>query len=318
MTIGRDINTGQNNFAISVGHKFAHLTNDLAHRHTAGIPTAKRDDAKRTTMITTVLDLHKGACTAFKPGNKVTCGFLDRHDVVNDNTFVVGHQECFGLHLGIVAKDAVNFAHLGEFVRVDLNRTAGHENLGVRVFTPQAANALSRLTFCLGRDRTCIDNDRIIKSRVFGMVAHHLGFIGVQTTSKCNDAWLFDARHFAINLRFGKYSTMSLTEGQVRSARQGQSPCRALVTYAFALFNASLRRSWHTCTRRAKQRPLGTFTVERCLTRQQSDGCDHLFLRGTAHCLHDQSVLPRLHGQHIPPHRLKPSCGHMRPRNSLP
>lgn len=87
---------------------------------------------------------------------------------------MIGHGKRFGLHLGVVAKDAINFAHIGELVGIDLNGTAGDKNLGLGVFAPQTTNALTRLAFCFGRHRTGIDDDRIIKSRIFGMVAHHL------------------------------------------------------------------------------------------------------------------------------------------------
>src|SRR5258707_3872626 len=89
-TIAREIDAGENDFAISTRAEPAHLSDHLAHGYRARIAAAVRNDTERTALVTAVLHLYEGARAAFETINEMCSRLRHRHNVVDYDLFLGG------------------------------------------------------------------------------------------------------------------------------------------------------------------------------------------------------------------------------------
>ena len=78
--------------------------------------------------------------------------------------------------------------------RVDLRGAAGDDDLGFRMLTARLANRLPRLAHAFRRHRAGVDDHRGPEPGVAGMLAHDLGFVGIEPAAEGDD---LDLRHVA-------------------------------------------------------------------------------------------------------------------------
>ena len=143
------INAGQHNLVVAPVHQTFDLVYHDACRHGPRIPAAIGNDAEGTAMVTTVLHLHIGAAAGAEPVDQVTCGFRDRHDIVDLNLLGLADEigafhrgPGLGLHLLGIADDKIDLDHRREGRRFRLRRATGHDHLGVGVVPAQLADLL--------------------------------------------------------------------------------------------------------------------------------------------------------------------------------
>src|SRR5262249_45083756 len=88
--IAREIDAGENDFAISTRAEPAHLSDRLAHGYRARIAAAVRNNAESTAMITTVLHLHEGAGAPFETIDEMCSRRRHGLNVVDHDLFLGG------------------------------------------------------------------------------------------------------------------------------------------------------------------------------------------------------------------------------------
>src|SRR5262245_55217299 len=108
-------------------------------------------------MVATVLDLHEHTRQAgMKSFDQMRCHFGHRHDVRDsDLSFRWTVTKLWrierrsrrapglGTHLVIVAEHAIDFAHLGEHLRLGLRGTASDDDFHIRLFATKLTDGLA-------------------------------------------------------------------------------------------------------------------------------------------------------------------------------
>ncbi len=186
------VHTRQNDLVETIGDQLFDLRNDLASGHGSRISPAIGNDAEGTAMVASGLHLNIGAGAALQAVHHVSGGGGDRHDVVDQRLWRIGGQQGRGqeglfLHLFGIADHAGHFGHVCKHVRVDLGGASGDDDGGVGAVFCGASDGLARLPHGLIGDGACVDDHRIVQASGLCMVAHHLGLIGIQPASQCQD-----------------------------------------------------------------------------------------------------------------------------------
>ena len=96
---GGDVDAGQHHLGIAVLGQPAHLLDHGAGRHRARIAAAIGDDAEGAAVVAAVLHLDEGAGAAVEPVDQMAGGLLDRHDVVDADTWRLADAEVVALRL---------------------------------------------------------------------------------------------------------------------------------------------------------------------------------------------------------------------------
>ncbi len=101
-------------------------------------------------------------------------------------------REGLGLDLLLIADDVVDLVHGGEAGGIDLRGAAGDDDLGVGPRAADLADRLARLAHGLTRHGASVDDHGVAEPRRVRMLAHDLGFIGVEPAAEGDD---LDIRH---------------------------------------------------------------------------------------------------------------------------
>ncbi len=156
------------------------LFDRINHRPTTNRPrraSAIGDDTKGASMITALLNLQKGSGVIIKLINKMARCLSDFHHIRHMNRrqhplFKIA--PIIGIKLVMIADNIIDLWQITPRGRINLRRTACHNNLGIRAFTPPFANRLTRLLFGLRRHRTSIEDNRIIQACLMRLITHDL------------------------------------------------------------------------------------------------------------------------------------------------
>ena len=202
--IAGHVDTGQDHFTVAVPDKALDLLDNDTHGNRARIASTKRDYAKRATMITAILHLHKRPRPTLNRIDQVACGLTHAHDIVDAHLLCVIDAEIRQCPVVVcsqfllIAEHEIDLSHRGEIIRRRLRGTAGDDNARIRLFTPRLADRLARLPYRLCGHRAGIDDYRAafqsIKFCLAGLIADYLGFVGVEPATECQD---IDRHHAA-------------------------------------------------------------------------------------------------------------------------
>ena len=136
---------------------------------------------KGAAVVTTLLDLHEGACAAGKFGDEVRCDLARLHDVGNREFRRIG-QPCFRREFFDVAEHARDAWKRRPGFGGDLCGASCDDYFGAWAFAVRAADGLARLALGFGCDGAGVDDDEIAVCLRMG--AHDLALVGVQPAAE--------------------------------------------------------------------------------------------------------------------------------------